>query len=60
MVLGYERRFQAKILNYADDLMICCRRNAGQAMDPMRNIFRKRTLTVNEELRQRAWRLSNA
>ena len=48
-VLGYERRFQAKIVNYADDLVICCRRNADQAMDAMRSIFRKLKLTVNEE-----------
>ena len=48
-VLGYERRFQAKIVNYADDLVICCRRNAEQAMDAMRSIFRKLKLTVNEE-----------
>ena len=34
-VLGYEQRFQAKIVNYADDLVICCRRNAEQAMDAM-------------------------
>jgi RNA-directed DNA polymerase len=48
-VLGHEQRFQAKIVNYADDLVICCRRNADQAMDAMRNIFRKLKLTVNEE-----------
>ncbi len=48
-VLGYERRFQAKIVNYADDLVICCRRNADQAMDAMRSIFGKLKLTVNEE-----------
>ena len=48
-VLGYERRFQAKIVNYADDLVICCRRNAEQAMDAMRSICRKLKLTVNEE-----------
>src|SRR5450432_1766964 len=47
--LGYERRFQAKIVNYADDLVICCRQNAEQAMDAMRSIFRKLKLTVNEE-----------
>ena len=48
-VLGYERRFQAKIVNYADDLVICCRRNADQAMEAMRSIFQKLKLTVNEE-----------
>lgn len=48
-VLGHEQRFQAKIVNYADDLVICCRRNADQAMDAMRSIFRKLKLTVNEE-----------
>ena len=47
--LGHEQRFQAKIVNYADDLVICCRRNAEQAMDAMRSIFRKLKLTVNEE-----------
>ena len=47
--LGYERRFQAKIVNYADDLVICCRQNAEQALDAMRSIFRKLKLTVNEE-----------
>ena len=48
-VLGHEQRFQAKIVNYADDLVICCRRNADQAMDAMRSIFRKLKLTVNGE-----------
>ena len=48
-VLGHEQRFQAKIVNYADDFVICCRRNAEQAMDAMRSIMRKLKLTVNEE-----------
>ena len=48
-VLGHEQRFQAKIVNYADDLVICCRRNADQAMEAMRSIFQKLKLTINEE-----------
>ena len=48
-VLGHERRFQAKIVNYADDMVIGCRRNAEQAMDAMRNIMAKLKLTINEE-----------
>ena len=36
-------------MNYADDLVICCRGNAEQATDAMRSIFRKLKLTVNEE-----------
>ena len=48
-VLGHEQRFQAKIFNYADDLVICCRRYAEQAMEAMRNIFARLKLTVNEE-----------
>jgi hypothetical protein len=48
-VLGHEQRFQAKIVNYADDLVICCRRNADQAMEAMRDIFQRLKLTVNEE-----------
>ena len=48
-VLGHEQRFQAKIVNYADDFVICCRRSADQAMDAMRSIMRKLKLTVNEE-----------
>jgi len=48
-LLGHEQRFQAKIVNYADDFVICCRRNADAAMDAMRTIMRKLKLTINEE-----------
>jgi RNA-directed DNA polymerase len=47
--LGHEQRFQAKIVNYADDLVICCRRGAEQALEAMRGIFGKLKLTVNEQ-----------
>ena len=48
-LLGHEQRFQAKIVNYADDFVICCRRNADAAMDAMRSIMQKLKLTINEE-----------
>ena len=51
-VLGHEQRLQAKIVNYADDFVICCRRNAAQAMEAMRSIMHRLNLTVNEEKTQ--------
>lgn len=48
-VLGYERRLKAHIVNYADDLAICCRGTAYEAMDAMRQIMKRLKLTVNEE-----------
>ena len=47
-VLGHERAFQARIVNYADDFVICCRRNADQAMQAMRDMMTRLKLTVNE------------
>ena len=47
-VLGHERRFDARIVNYADDFVICCRGNADQAMTVMRDMMSKLRLTVNE------------
>jgi len=49
-VLGHERRFDAKIVNYADDYVICCHRGrADEAMAAMRGMMRKLKLTINEE-----------
>jgi group II intron reverse transcriptase/maturase len=45
----HDQRFQAEIVNYADDFVICCRRHANQAMEAMRSIMRTLKLTVNEE-----------
>lgn len=47
---GLEQQFGARIVNYADDLVICCRdRNAQKALDAMRRIMSQLKLTVNEE-----------
>jgi RNA-directed DNA polymerase len=46
--LGHERRLRAYIVNYADDLVICCRGKAGEALATMRNMMTKLKLTVNE------------
>ena len=39
--LGHERRLQASIVNYADDLVICCRGTADEAMTAMRAMMSK-------------------
>jgi group II intron reverse transcriptase/maturase len=46
--LGHEKRLRAYIVNYADDLVICCRGSAKEALDKMRGIMGKLKLTVNE------------
>ena len=46
--LGYEARWQAYIVNYADDLVICCRTGADQALDTMQKMMSKLKLTVND------------
>ncbi len=46
--LGHEQRFSARIVNYADDFVICCRGTADQAAVVMRTMMRKLKLTVNE------------
>ena len=46
--LGYERRLKAYIVNYADDLVICCRGKADEALVKMRDMMTKLKLTVNE------------
>ena len=46
--LGHEKRMRAYIVNYADDLVICCRGEAEKALATMRNMMTKLKLTVNE------------
>src|SRR5262250_2784244 len=47
--LGYEKRWKAYIVNYADDLVICCRAGAQDALAAMRIMMSKLKLTVNEK-----------
>jgi len=46
--LGHEKRFGAHVVNYADDLVICCRGRAEEALSTMRAMMTKLKLTVNE------------
>ena len=45
--LGFESRFGGKIVNFADDFVICCKRNGEEAMKAMENIMERIGLTVN-------------
>src|SRR5271157_1700050 len=48
--LGMDRSLGSRIVTYADDLVILCRRGkAGEALHRMRKIMGKLKLTVNEE-----------
>ena len=47
--LGHEKRWKAYIVNYADDLVICCRVGAEQALAEMQMMMSKLKLTVNEK-----------
>ena len=47
--LGYAERYKAHIVNYADDLVICCKGNAEEALRVMRQVMDRLRLTVNEE-----------
>jgi RNA-directed DNA polymerase len=46
--LGHERQLKARIVNYADDFVICCRGTAVKAMHAMRSMMKQLKLTVNE------------
>ena len=47
-VLGHEKRLGASIVNYADDLVICRRGRAQEALATMRVMMARLKLTVNE------------
>jgi group II intron reverse transcriptase/maturase len=49
-VLGHQRRLKARVVNYADDFVICCRKgNGAEALAAMRSMMERLKLTVNEE-----------
>jgi hypothetical protein len=45
---GHQKRLAARIVNYADDFVICCRGTAEEAMTVMRRMMSTMKLTVNE------------
>lgn len=46
---GYRDRYRAFVVNYADDLVICCKPGSGPAaMQAMRHLMTRLGLTVNE------------
>jgi RNA-directed DNA polymerase len=47
--LGHAQRLKARIVNYADDFVICCRGTAPEALAAMRDMMQKLKLTVNEQ-----------
>lgn len=47
--LGHEARLNARIVNYADDFVICCRANAEEAMAEMQWMMERLQLTVNPD-----------
>jgi len=46
--LGWEKRLQARIINYADDFVILCRGQAPVAQGAMQDLMKRLKLTVNE------------
>ena len=48
--LGLESKLKAPIVNYADDLVICCKHgHAPEALNEMRQLMERLKLQVNEE-----------
>jgi RNA-directed DNA polymerase len=46
---GHAQRYQAHIVNYADDLVVCCKGNAEEALQRMRWMMGQLKLGMNEE-----------
>jgi len=48
-LLGHAQRFGAEIVNYADDMVICCRHGAEEALVALRDLMARLKLTLNEQ-----------
>jgi RNA-directed DNA polymerase len=46
---GFEAHLKARVVTCADDLVICCKGSAAQALEAMRSLMAQIKLTVNEE-----------
>src|SRR5207302_8944377 len=46
---GFEARLKARVVTYADDLVICCKGSAAQALEAMRSLMAQSKQSVNEE-----------
>lgn len=46
---GTQKRLKAAIVNYADDLVICCKGTADLAMQALQEVTKKLQLAVNED-----------
>lgn len=46
---GLERRYGARLVNYADDFVVLCRRGAAEVLAQTRQWFQEMGLTLNEE-----------
>jgi RNA-directed DNA polymerase len=47
--LGFEQKYAARLVTYADDLVICCRNRADEALVALRQLAGRLKLTVNED-----------
>jgi hypothetical protein len=48
-LLGWESRLKARIVNYADDFVLCCKGRADVALGVTRRLLAKLKLTLNEQ-----------
>lgn len=46
---GWERRYGARLVNYADDFVVLCRRGAAEILAQTRQWFQQMGLTLNEQ-----------